>query len=161
MNNSNENPNTGTNPIDANNDPIARLSASRIAVTAEQMQRMKQISNEIRESSSSQGRFLKFLSGDSKTILFDPDKFERIVMTFPNKEGEPPNKPAKRIKFMVKEMRQEGSLPEEDVEELEWNTSETTGGDILKWLMMGFRLLDIRRTGSGKFDTKFDITPHM
>ena len=62
---------------------------------------------------------------------------------------------------MVKEVGPNGSIPEEDKEELEWNTSETTGGDVLKWLMMGFRLLNINRKGSGKFDTKFDITPHM
>jgi hypothetical protein len=151
--------NTGLNTN--GEDPVAKLSASRITVTPEQMQRMKQVTSEIRDNALGQSRFLKFLSGDSKTLLFDPDKFEKVTMTFPSREGEPPNKPARRMKFMVKEIRANGSIPEEDVEELEWNTSETTGGDVLKWLMMGFRILNIHRKGSGKFDTKFDITPHM
>ena len=144
-----------------NDDPIAKLSASRVTVTAEQLQRMQDTQREIKQSSESRGKFLKFLSGDIKTLLFDPDKFERVVMTFPSREGEPPNKPARRIKFMVKEIRLDGIIPEEDIEDFEWNTSETTGAEVLKWLIMGFRLLNINRKGSGKFDTKFNITPHM
>jgi hypothetical protein len=48
------------------------------------------------------------------------------VITYPNKEGEPTNKPTNRVKFMLKEANEDGRVPD-DREEIEWTTSETTG----------------------------------
>ena len=93
-------------------------------------------------------------------LLFDPEKIEHVVITYPNKEGEPANKPMDRVKFMLKEANYDGRVPE-DREEIEWTTSETTGKEVLKWIMKGFFLLDISREGNGKFDTKYTISPHL
>ena len=85
---------------------------------------------------------------------------EHVVITYPNKEGEPTNKPTNRVKFMLKEANEDGRVPD-DREEIEWTTSETTGKEVINWIMKGFFLLDVSREGSSKFDTKYTLSPHL
>lgn len=105
-------------------------------------------------------KFLKFADGEEKVLLFDPNKAEHVVLTYPSKEGEPENKPTNRIRFYLKAAKVDGTIAD-DVEEVEWTTSETTGKEVLRWVLKGFFLLDVSRKGSGKFDTKYTISPHL
>ena len=104
---------------------------------------------------------MKIADGEIVCLLFDPNKVEHIVVTYPKKEGEKEEpKPVNRIKFWVKQADENGNV-QKDSEEIEWTASETTGKAILKWVLKGFFLLDIERHGSGKFDTKYEISPHL
>ena len=70
------------------------------------------------------------------------------------------NKTINRIIFYVKEANDDGAVSD-DSEEVEWTTSETTGKEVLRWVLKGFFLLDVCRKGSGKYDTKYTISPHL
>lgn len=141
-------------------DPLKKLSESRVPLSDEQRRRLEDMSEQIKKKAASNSKFFKFFAGDTKTILCDPDKIKTVEMTFPNKPGEPENKPTTRMLLMIKIANANGVVPE-NAEEVEWNTSETTGNEVLRWVLMGFRLLDVHREGSGKKDTKFTISPHL
>ena len=146
------------NVID-NNSPAAKLAETRSVLTEGTRQKLQGIMNQL-EQESTNSKFLKFADGEDKVLLFDPNKAEHVVITYPTKEGEPENKPTNRIKFYLKAARSDGTISD-NAEEVEWTTSETTGREVLRWLLKGFFLLDVSRKGSGKFDTKYTISPHL
>ena len=142
------------------NDPVAKLAASRGMLTEDTRHKLEDIVKQLDEKTTN-SKFLKIADGEIVCLLFDPNKVEHIVVTYPKKEGEKEEpKPVNRIKFWVKQLDENGIVPK-DSEEIEWTASETTGKAILKWVLKGFFLLDIERHGSGKFDTKYEISPHL
>lgn len=146
------------NPI-AENSAVAKLVATRSVLAEDTRQKLQDIMDQL-EQKSTNSKFLKFSDGEEKVLLFDPNKAEHVVITYPTKEGEPENKPTNRIRFYLKEAKVHGTIAD-DVEEVEWTTSETTGKEVLRWVLKGFFLLDVSRKGSGKFDTKYNISPHL
>jgi hypothetical protein len=156
LNNSKDNGNDGSN------NPVAKLAASRSMLSEDTRHKLEDIVAQLEEKSVNSGdsKFLRILDGEERVILFDPDKVEHLVITYPAKEGEPESKPTKRIKFLVKEANADGVIPE-GTEEIEWTASETAGADALRWILKGFLLLDVARKGSGKRDTKYTISPHL
>ena len=146
------------NVID-NNSPVAKLAETRSVLTEGTRQKLQGIMNQL-EQESTNSKYLKFVDGEDKVLLFDPNKAEHVVITYPTKEGEPENKPTNRIRFYLKAARSDGTISD-NAEEVEWTTSETTGREVLRWLLKGFFLLDVSRKGSGKFDTKYTISPHL
>ena len=148
--------------------PVAKLAASRSMLSEDTRHKLENIVKELEEKPNKSGKFLKILDGELRTLLFDPDKFERLEITYPVKEGEKesngssnkPAKPTRRIKFLVREAHENGIVPD-DSEEIEWTASETAGTDALKWILKGFFLLDVTRKGSTKLDTKYTISPHL
>ena len=149
---------TLSNVIDSNS-AVAKLAATRSVLTEDTREKLQGIMNQLEQKSAS-SKFLKFADGEEKVLLFDPDTAEHVAITYPSKEGEPENKPTNRIRFYLKEANVDGTVSD-DVEEVEWTTSETTGKEVLRWVLKGFFLLDISRKGSGKFDTKYTISPHL
>jgi hypothetical protein len=168
-NDDNNNPGRGNNPAQSimpdpdddkkKDDPIAKLAATRSMLTEDQKHKLDALDSTIKPKSTN-SKFFKFTAGEEKCVLFDPDKIEHVEITYPKKEGEPENKPTKRIKFMIKIAHNDGTVTD-DTEEVEWTASETAGKEVIKWMKKGFFLLDIHREGSGKNDTKYDITPHL
>jgi hypothetical protein len=150
--------NSKNNVIDENS-AVAKLAATRSALTEDTRQKLQDIMDQL-EQKSTNSKFLKFADGEEKVLLFDPHKSEHVVITYPSKEGEPENKPTRRIRFYLKEANADGRIMDE-AEEVEWTTSETTGKEVLRWVLKGFFLLDVSRKGSGKFDTKYTISPHI
>jgi hypothetical protein len=153
------NENKSKNDVIDENSAVAKLAATRSALTEDTRQKLQVIMDQL-EQKSTNSKFLKFADGEEKVLLFDPDKAEHVVITYPSKEGEPENKPTKRIRFYLKEANADGIIMD-DAEEVEWTTSETTGKEVLRWVLKGFFLLDVSRKGSGKFDTKYTISPHL
>jgi hypothetical protein len=149
---------TLSNVIDSNS-VVAKLAATRSVLAEDTRQKLQDIMDQL-EQKSSNSKFLKFVDGEEKVLLFDPNKAEHVVITYPTKEGEPENKPTNRIRFYLKEANMDGTVAD-DVEEEEWTTSETTGKEVLRWVLKGFLPLDVSRKGSGKFDTKYTISPHL
>lgn len=149
----------GTNGESDN--PVAKLSASRSLLSEDTRDKLQNIVDQL-ETRSTNSKFLKIADGEEKCLLFDPGKVEHIVVKYPTKEGEDEskNKPVNRVKFFLKEAHGDGTL-DGNAEDIEWTTSETTGKEILRWVLKGFFLLDISRRGSGKFDTKYTIGPHL
>ena len=142
------------------NDPVTKLAASRGKLTEDTRHKLEDIVKHL-DAKTTNSKFLKIADGEIVCLLFDPMKVEHIVVTYPKKEGEKEEpKPVNRIKFWVKQVDENGIVPK-DSEEIEWTASETTGKAILKWALKGFFLLDIERHGSGKFDTKYEISPHL
>ncbi len=161
--------NTRTNTTtDSNDTPVARLAASRYMLSEDTRHKLENIVKELEEKPNKSSKFLKMLDGELRTLLFDPDKFERLEITYPVKDGEEesnggnskPTKPTRRIKFLVREADENGVVPD-DAEEIEWTASETAGTDAFRWILKGFFLLDVTRKGSTKFDTKYTISPHL
>ena len=138
---------------------MAKLAATRSVLTEDTKEKLQGIMNQLEQKSTS-SKFLKFADGEEKVLLFEPTKAEHMVIAYPNKEGEPENKPTNRIRFNLKEANVDGTIAD-DIEEVEWTTSETTGKEVLRWVLKGFFLLDVSRKGSGKFDTKYTISPHL
>jgi hypothetical protein len=93
-------------------------------------------------------------------LLFDLEQVEYITTTYPNKEGEPPNEPVNRVKFMLKEANEDGTVPE-DRESIEWVTSQTTAKVIIQYLIKGFTKLEVSREGQTKQDTRYTIIPYL
>jgi hypothetical protein len=151
--------NKSKNDVTNENSAVAKLAATRSALTEDTRQKLQVIMDQL-EQKSTNSKFLKFADGEEKVLLFDPNKAEHVVITYPSKEGEPENKPTKRIRFYLKEANADGIIMD-DAEEVEWTTSETTGKEVLRWVLKGFFLLDVSRKGSGKFDTKYTISPHL
>jgi hypothetical protein len=149
---------TLSNVIDSNS-AVAKLAATRSVLTEDTREKLQSIMNQLEQKSAS-SKFLKFADGEEKVLLFEPNKSEHVVITYPSKEGEPESKPTNRIRFHLKETNVDGAIAD-DVEEVEWTTSETTGKEVLRWVLKGFFLLDVSRKGSGKFDTKYTISPHL
>lgn len=141
------------------NSAVAKLAATRSVLTEDTRQKLQGIMNQL-EQKTTNSKFLKFADGEEKVLLFEPNKAEHVLITYPSKEGEPENKPTNRIRFYLKEANVDGTIVD-DVEEVEWTTSETTGKEVLRWVLKGFFLLDVSRKGSGKFDTKYTISPHL
>lgn len=142
------------------NDPVAKLAASRGILAEDTRHKLEGIVKQLDEKTTN-SKFLKIADGEIVCLLFDPNKVEHIVVTYPKKEDEKEEpKPVNRFKFWVKQADENGIVPK-DSEEIEWTASETTGKAILKWVLKGFVLLDIERHGSGKFDTKYEISPHL
>ncbi|MGH9978860.1 MAG: hypothetical protein ACRD8Z_23965 [Nitrososphaeraceae archaeon] len=151
---------TNNNNKNGINDPVAKLAASRGMLAEDTRHKLEGIVKQLDEKTTN-SKFLKIADGEIVCLLFDPNKVEHIVVTYPNKEDEKEEpKPVNRIKFWVKQADENGIVPK-DSEEIEWTASETTGKAILKWVLKGFFLLDIERHGSGKFDTKYEISPHL
>ena len=146
------------NVIDENS-AVAKLAAARSVLTQDTRQKLQDIMDQL-EQKSTNSKFLKFADGEEKVRSFEPNKAEHVVITYPSKEGDPENKPTNRIRFYLKEANVDGTITD-DAEELEWATSETTGKEVLRWVLKGFFLLDVSRKGSGKFDTKYTISPHL
>lgn len=146
------------NVIDEN-PAVVKLAATRSVLTEDTRQKLQDIMDQL-EQKSTNSKFLKFADGEEKVLLFDPKKAEHVVITYPSKEGESENQPTNRIRFYLKEANVDGTI-RDDVEEVEWTTSETTGKEVLRWVLKGFFLLDVSRKGSGKFDTKYTISPHL
>jgi hypothetical protein len=157
-NNNNEGRSEKNNVI-SENSAIARLAAARSVLAENTRQKLQYIMDQL-EQKSTNSKFLKFADGEEKVLLFDPNKAEHVVITYPTKEGEPENKPTNRIRFYLQEAKIDGTVAD-DTEEVEWTTSETTGKEVLRWVLKGFFLLDVSRKGSGKFDTKYAISPHL
>jgi hypothetical protein len=149
---------SNTNKINSD-DPVAKLAASRSMLSEDARHKLENINEQLKRKTTN-SKFLKLGDGENKILLFNPERIEHVVITYPIKEGEPANKPTNRVKFMVKEANEDGRVPD-DREEIEWTTSETTGKEVLNWIMKGFFLLDVSREGSGKFDTKYTISPHL
>jgi hypothetical protein len=99
---------------------------------------------------------LKIAPGQTKTLLFDPEQIKQITVNYPSD----PNTQVKRVQCFVKEADEKGNVPK-DVEVQDFTTSVTAGRDILRWVLKGFTLLDIERTGSGMRDTKYLVSPHL
>jgi hypothetical protein len=151
---------TNNNYNNGINDPVAKLAASRGMLAEDTRHKLEGIVKQLDEKTTN-SRFLKIADGEIVCLLFDPTKVEHIVVTYPKKEDEKEEpKPVNRLKFWVKQTDENGIVPK-DTEEIEWTASETTGKAILKWVLKGFFLLDIERHGSGKFDTKYEISPHL
>jgi hypothetical protein len=148
-----------TNIYEHEETPIEKLAASRSALSDEQKRKLDKLDNEIKPRSTN-SKFFKFTAGEDKCVLFDTDKVERIVVKYPPKEGETESKPTNRVKFMIKIAHSDGTITE-DTEEVEWTASETAAKEVIKWMKKGFFLLDVHREGSGKNDTKYDISPHL
>jgi hypothetical protein len=139
--------------------PIEKLAASRSALSDEQKRKLDKLDNDIKPKSTN-SKFFKFTTGEDKCVSFDMDKVERIVVKYPPKEGETESKPTNRVKFMIKIAHSDGTITD-DTEEVEWTASETAAKEVIKWMKKGFFLLDVHREGSGKNDTKYDISPHL
>ena len=88
------------NVID-NNSPVAKLAETRSVLTEGTRQKLQGIMNQL-EQESTNSKYLKFVDGEDKVLLFDPNKAEHVVITYPTKEGEPENKPTNRIRFYLK-----------------------------------------------------------
>ena len=143
------------------NNPAANLAASKGMLPEDTRRKLEGILAQLDEKpSSTNGKFLKIADGEELCLLFDPEKIEHTVITYPSKAGAPPSKPTKRIKFWVRVANGDGKVPA-DREEVEWTASETAGGEALRWLVKGFFLLDISRRGSGMNDTKYRSVPHI
>lgn len=143
--------------------PATKLAASRSMLSEDTRNKLQNIVNQLEEKSTN-SKFLKFVDGEEKVLLFDPNRVEHVVVKYPTKEGEEESKPTHRIKFFLKEAHGKdngNSVITDEIDEIEWTTSETTGKEILRWVLKGFLLLDISRKGSGKFDTKYTVAPHL
>jgi hypothetical protein len=141
-------------------DPVAKLAASKSILAEDTRHKLEGIVKQLDEKTTN-SKFLKIADGEEVCLLFDGEKVEHIVVTYPKKdEEEAEPKPVNRIKFILKQANGDGTVLA-DREEIEWTTSETTGKEILRWVLKGFLLLDVARRGSGKFDTKYTITPHI
>lgn len=132
--------------------------------SAELQTRLLNISNQIEQKLASKfdgeiSKFLKMQPGIKYTLLFDPEKIEKTTVEYKNEDGTK-SSPTERLKCMVKITDEYGNLHGDEFDQdVEWTVSLTTGQQILKWVLKGFYVLDIIRSGVGKFDTKYDVTP--
>ena len=128
-------------------------------ITPDVRARLLQISGQI-DSKTASSKFLKISSNQTKILEFDPDKVEYVTITYPHKEGEPPNEPVNRVKFILKEANEDGTVPD-DRESVEWTTSQTTAKTIISYLLKGFFKLEVSREGQNKQDTRYTIVPYL
>ena len=89
--------------------------ASRSSLSDEQKRRLEQLDSDIRPKSTN-SKFFKFTAGEEKSVLFDIDKIEHVVVKYPPKEGETESKPTNRVKFMIKIAHSDGIVTD-DTEE--------------------------------------------
>lgn len=135
------------------------ITTKTSTLSAETRRRLEALSNQFDEQLSKGGSnvpYLRISSGETKTLLFDPDQIREKKIPYPSD----PDNPVNRTCCMVKEAGADGRIPN-DAELQEWTTSVTAGRDILRWVLKGFTLLDVNRVGSGMRDTKYMISPHL
>jgi hypothetical protein len=135
------------------------ITTKTSTLSAETRRRLEALSNQFDEQLSKGGSnvpYLRISSGETKTLLFDPDQIREKKISYPSD----PDNPVNRTWCMVKEAGADGKIPN-DAELQEWTTSVTAGRDILRWVLKGFTLLDVNRVGSGMRDIKYMISPHL
>jgi hypothetical protein len=151
---------TSTSPrSETINKSSSSQTSSNATLNAETRSRLEALSTQFDEQLSKGGTdatYLKIASGQTKALLFDPEQIKQITVNYPSD----PNTPVKRVQCMVKEANEKGNVPK-DAELQDWTTSVTAGRDVLRWVLKGFTILDVERTGSGLRDTKYMISPHL
>ena len=135
----------------------ANAQATKTTLTEDARHRLENLASQIDKQVASAGnsKFLKILANESKVLLFDENRIEQISVTYPGST----DGPSERIRCFVREVSGNGAII--DQEPRDWTVSITTGRDILKWVLKGFKTLDVSRTGSGMRDTKYSISPHI
>jgi hypothetical protein len=131
----------------------------KVNVTNDTRAKLLDIAGQI-DSNTTNSKFLKISGNQTKVLLFDPEQVEYITITYPNKEGEEPNKPVNRVRFILKEANGDGSVPA-DRESADWVTSQTTAKLIINYLVKGFTKLEVSRSGQSMYDTKYSIVPFL
>lgn len=113
-------------------------------VTTEISEQAQKAFQEVEELREKQSRFLKLQSGETRTIQFDPEKFNISEDEFDGKK-------TKRVHYEVTD-------PKSPLDVKILPMSPTNAGNINALLKKGYALLEVKRIGSDR-NTKYTFAP--
>jgi hypothetical protein len=112
---------------------------------------LAEITTQIENQQKQSSKYIKFSAGETKKLLFFPERTRSTLVTF--REGE---KPTQRFAFYAYDLdRYSDSLSSQE-EPLEFTVGPKLAKDIIKYLSKGYRVLSITRHGSD-LSTEYDV----